>query len=106
GGRTLAQPELDRDVRPFGVGLFRTLSRDRPEVRRVVRDEGKPAGGRTFPAATGQNEHGRAGERDSCLQAHSTLLMMERHDRAEPELDKVSKTDVSRAPLQDLVADD
>src|SRR6185295_18244807 len=36
----------------------------------------------------------------------STLLMMERHDRAEPELDKVSKTDVSRAPLQDLVADD
>src|SRR4029453_1562646 len=26
--------------------------------------------------------------------------------RAEPELDKVSKTDSSRAPLQDLVADD
>ena len=53
GGRTVAQPELDGDVRPFGVGFFRALSRDRPEVRRIVRDEGERMGGRTFPAATG-----------------------------------------------------
>ena len=51
--RTIAKPELDCDVRSFGVGLFRPLSRDRPEVRRIVRDEGERMGGRRFPAATG-----------------------------------------------------
>ena len=31
-----------------------------------------------LPVATGnEHEHGRASERDSCLQAHSTLLMIE-----------------------------
>ncbi len=29
-----------------------------------------------FRLQPAENEHGRAGERDSCLQAHSTLLMM------------------------------
>jgi hypothetical protein len=33
--------------------------------------------GGTVPVATGhEHEHGRAGKRDSCLQAHSTLLMI------------------------------
>src|SRR4029453_7920625 len=76
GGGTVTQAEFDCDVGPFRVRFFRALPCDRPEVRRVVRDERERVGGRTFPAATGQNEHGSASERDSCLQAHSTLLLM------------------------------